>query len=370
MAISGVMKTKMKTRMERDEELTLFRELRKRQNEHISSLLHCVNSEEFECGTNNDTPGNFSLYRIPSGKKEYGLEFLETNKNDYDWLKTPPATPLFPSLEMEPGPQLVVQKEIPISQAITRFAWKEMEAPKPKSNDGKTTHTNSTKPKPSSTRSMTPCYNRQRPSTIKNTNEQQTNTLPTIPNKGSNAKSDHEVANNTKFTPQKQTNNTDFLALNVKKSTETNDSQRKPRARGISPSLKSRVALVSNIMELSNEAPPNLRTDERPSSTTRGRSTTRSSTVTGFQNRDPIPRTSRPSRSPSPSMANGSWNQLDRTQKNLRAHKETFTLAASPNEGRTHFKGSKMVEKVVNARKLSMNQVDKETKTKAFKTRV
>ncbi|BAT89351.1 hypothetical protein VIGAN_06028500 [Vigna angularis var. angularis] len=244
-----------------------------------------------------------------------------------------------------------------------------MEAPKPKSNDGKTTHTNSTKPKPSSTRSMTPCYNRQRPSTIKNTNEQQTNTLPTIPNKGSNAKSDHEVANNTKFTPQKQTNNTDFLALNVKKSTETNDSQRKPRARGISPSLKSRVALVSNIMELSNEAPPNLRTDERPSSTTRGRSTTRSSTVTGFQNRDPIPRTSRPSRSPSPSMANGSWNQLDRTQKNLRAHKETFTLAASPNEGRTHFKGSKMVEKVVNARKLSMNQVDKETKTKAFKTR-
>jgi len=29
--------------------------------------------------------GNFSLYRIASGKKEYGLEFLETNKNDYDW---------------------------------------------------------------------------------------------------------------------------------------------------------------------------------------------------------------------------------------------------------------------------------------------
>lgn len=239
---------------------------------------------------------------------------------------------------------------------MPQFALKEMEASKPKSNDGKTTHTNSTKPKPS-TRSMTPSHTRQRPSTIKNTNEQQTNTFPTIPN-------------NTKSTPQKQTNNTDFLALNVKKSTETNDSQRKPRARGVSPSLKSRVALVSNIMELSNEAPPNLRTDQRPSSTTRGRSTTRSSTVTGFQNRDHIPRTCRPSRSPSPSMANGSWNQLDRTQKNLRAHKETFTLAASPNEGRTHFKGSKMVEKVVNARKLSMNQVDKETKAKAFKTRV
>jgi len=37
-------------------------------------------------------------------------------------LKTPPATPLFPSLEMEPGPQLVLQKEIPISQAISRVS--------------------------------------------------------------------------------------------------------------------------------------------------------------------------------------------------------------------------------------------------------
>lgn len=211
---------------------------------------------------------------------------------------------------------------------------------------------------------MTPSHTRQRPSTIKNTNEQQSNTSPIIPNKKNNAKIDHD-ANNTKSTPQKQTINADFLALNVKKSTETNESQRKPKTRGVSPSLKSsRVSLVSNIMELSNETPPNLRTDQRSSSTTRGRSTTRSSTVSGFQKRDPTPRTCRPSRSPSPSMANGNWNQLERTQKNLRAHKETFTLAASTNEGRTHFKGSKMVEKVVNARKLGMNQVDRETKAK------
>ncbi|ESW05642.1 hypothetical protein PHAVU_011G197200 [Phaseolus vulgaris] len=369
MAISGVRKTKMKSRMERDEDLTLFRELRKRQNEHIPSLLHCVNSEEFECATTNDTHGNFSLYRIPSGRKEYGVEFLETNKNDYDWLKTPPATPLFPSLEMEPGPQLLLQKEIPISQAISRFAWSEVEAPKPKSNDGKTTHTNSTKPK-LSTRSMTPSHSRQRPSTTKNTNEQETNTSPTIPYKRNNAKSDHDAFNNTKSTPQKQTNNADFLALNVKKSTETNESQRKLRTRGVSPSVKSRVAVVNNIIELSNETPANLRTDQRSSSTTRGRSTTRSSTVSGFQSRDPTPRTFRASRSPSPSMANGSWNQLERSQRNLRAHKETFTLAASTNEGRAHFKGSKMVEKVMNARKLGMNQVDRETKTKAFKSRV
>nr|KYP35711.1 hypothetical protein KK1_043242 [Cajanus cajan] len=363
----------MKGRMERDEDLTLFRELRKRQNERISSLLHCVNSEEFECTTNTHTDtGNFSLYRIQSGKKENGLEFLETNKNDYDWLKTPPATPLFPSLEMEPGPQLVVQKEIPISQPISRFARSDVEVPKPKPIDVKTNYANSTKPR-LSTRSMTPSHTRQRPSIIKNTNEQQKRTPPTITNKITKhdaTKIEHDAGTNTKSTPQKQPNNADFLALNIKKSTETNESQKKARARGVSPSIRSRVVLVSSMVELSNEAPPNLRTDQRSSSTTRGRSTIRSSTVLGFQNRDPTPKACRASRSPSPSMASGGWNQLERTQKNLRAQKETFTLAAGANEGRAPFKGSKMVEKVVNARKSSLNQTDKETKAKAFKYRV
>lgn len=37
-------------------------------------------------------------------------------------LKTPPATPLFPSLEMEPNAKLVVQKELPIAQLISRVS--------------------------------------------------------------------------------------------------------------------------------------------------------------------------------------------------------------------------------------------------------
>lgn len=60
MAISDVMmKANMKGRIERDEDLTLFRELQKRQNERISSLFHGVNSEEFECGTNTQS-GRYS----------------------------------------------------------------------------------------------------------------------------------------------------------------------------------------------------------------------------------------------------------------------------------------------------------------------
>ncbi|RDX90001.1 hypothetical protein CR513_28187, partial [Mucuna pruriens] len=385
-AISVMMQGNMKGHMDRDEDLTLFRELRKSHNEHITSFFHSLHSQDFECATNTDN-GNFSLYRNPSGKKEDGLEFLEMNKNDYDWLKTPPATPLFPSLEMEPGPQLVLQKEIPISQPISRvlskvvkiddikvgfvtqFARSDVVAPKPKSIEGKTNDTNSTKPK-FATRSMTPSYNRQRPSITKNTNEHQTSTPPTITNKRSNTKIENVSANNTKSTPQKQPNNADFLALNIKKSMETNEAQRKPKARGVSPSVRSRVVLVSNIIELSTETPPNLRTDQRSSSTTRGRSTTRSSMVVGFQNRNPTPQACRPSRSPSPSMASGGWNQLERTQKILRKQNGTFTLAAGTNESRAHFKGSKMVEKIVNARKSVVNQTDREIKPKALKYRV
>ncbi|KAG4143905.1 hypothetical protein ERO13_D05G001500v2 [Gossypium hirsutum] len=98
--------------LERDEDLVLFRELHKREKDRIATLLQPV-SDEFEP---NGSAGNFALYRIASGKKGCGYQFFpDTIKNDYDWLKTPPATPLFPSLEMEANAaQPVVQRELPI----------------------------------------------------------------------------------------------------------------------------------------------------------------------------------------------------------------------------------------------------------------
>ncbi|KAG4383982.1 hypothetical protein GLYMA_13G190700v4 [Glycine max] len=174
-------------------------------------------------------------------------------------LKTPPATSLL--------------KWNPVLNLSFKRSYQSL---RPSQDDGKT-NTKSTKAK-LPTRSMTQGHNKQRPSIIKNTNEQQ-QTSPTPPtiinNKGSNAKIEHDAANNTRSTPQKQTNNAHFLALNIKKSIETNESERKPRSsRGVSLSVKSRVVNLSSIVELSNETPPNLSTDQRSSSTTRGRSTT------------------------------------------------------------------------------------------------
>ncbi|EYU41058.1 hypothetical protein MIMGU_mgv1a018183mg [Erythranthe guttata] len=99
---------------DKDEELSFFPNIQKRKKEQVASLLQPV-SEEFEA------IWNYGLYRMESGGRK-GAGF-DSGKNDYNWLKTPPATPLFPSLEMETnGQELVIQREIPILQPLSRFA--------------------------------------------------------------------------------------------------------------------------------------------------------------------------------------------------------------------------------------------------------
>ncbi|KAJ0969356.1 hypothetical protein J5N97_022233 [Dioscorea zingiberensis] len=107
-------------RRDRDEDLILFKEMFKHEKERNVSLLQPV-SDEFE-----PNQGNYPLYKIAPGKK--GADFLVADgKNDYDWLKTPPATPLFPSLDLEaddPLLNMAVHKELPILQPIkpSRFS--------------------------------------------------------------------------------------------------------------------------------------------------------------------------------------------------------------------------------------------------------
>ncbi|PWA54999.1 proline-rich family protein [Artemisia annua] len=73
---------------EKEEELGLFLEMKKHEKERLSDFHSSVASRN----------GNSNMVR-----KTGADEFLnsENDKNDYDWLMTPPGTPLFPSLEME-----------------------------------------------------------------------------------------------------------------------------------------------------------------------------------------------------------------------------------------------------------------------------
>ncbi|KAL6509338.1 hypothetical protein OROGR_022648 [Orobanche gracilis] len=87
----------------RDEDLALFREMRRREKER-NNLLQ--NSDEFDAPLG--LSGSSPLFNLASGahapvRKTGAGDFLnsDNDKNDYDWLLTPPGTPLFPSLEME-----------------------------------------------------------------------------------------------------------------------------------------------------------------------------------------------------------------------------------------------------------------------------
>ncbi|KAF5175042.1 hypothetical protein FRX31_035367 [Thalictrum thalictroides] len=109
-----------------EDSLLLFRDMQKRDKERIISLLQPIQTDDMESNS-----GNYPLYRIPSAKK-FGFDFLhESDKNDYDWLKTPPATPLFASLEMDASaPELVVQRELPILTHLSRFSGIPQDVPK------------------------------------------------------------------------------------------------------------------------------------------------------------------------------------------------------------------------------------------------
>ncbi|OMO76060.1 putative ATP binding protein [Corchorus olitorius] len=93
---------------EKEEELALFLEMRKREKEQSHLFLN-NSSEDFEAPLGSK-PGTSPIFNLSAptatpARKTGGAadDFLnsESDKNDYDWLLTPPGTPLFPSLEME-----------------------------------------------------------------------------------------------------------------------------------------------------------------------------------------------------------------------------------------------------------------------------
>ncbi|KAL2333348.1 hypothetical protein Fmac_014561 [Flemingia macrophylla] len=107
---------------EKEEELALFLEMKKREKERNDLLLN--SSEEFDAalGSNVGTNPIFNISSsTPAPVRKTGVDdFLnsENDKNDYDWLLTPPGTPLFPSLEMESRKTVMSQIGTPTTRPV------------------------------------------------------------------------------------------------------------------------------------------------------------------------------------------------------------------------------------------------------------
>ncbi|GMH27671.1 hypothetical protein Nepgr_029514 [Nepenthes gracilis] len=201
---------------------------------------------------------------IPVRGEPSDLLNADGNKNDYDWLLTPPDTPLFPSLDDEPAPANLVHSGRPRSRPISISRSSTMEkrssrgsaspqrsSPSPRSGNSKASQR---RPSSATRSSPTPSLRRTSPS--------QRPSPPPI-------KSPMPVMRSATPTPRQ----TSEVSTGSVISSRMRGTSPISTSRGNSASPKIR-AWQSNIPGFSLEAPPNLRTSlaDRPISYVRGSS--------------------------------------------------------------------------------------------------
>ncbi|XP_039047033.1 mucin-17-like isoform X2 [Hibiscus syriacus] len=127
------------TMKEKEEELALFFEMRKLEKKQSHLLLN-HSSEDFDAPLGS-RPGTLPIFNLsastatPVRKTAAAVDdFLnsDSDKNDYDWLLTPPGTPLFPSLEMDS--QKTVMSQIGTPKACSTALKSRLANPQPESS--------------------------------------------------------------------------------------------------------------------------------------------------------------------------------------------------------------------------------------------
>ncbi|XP_044493318.1 zonadhesin-like [Mangifera indica] len=403
---------------ERDEELALFLEMRRREKEksNLNLLVHSsedVNSNSTPLAPNNGgSPISKILSSVPT-RKTAADNFLnsENDKSDYDWLLTPPGTPLFPSLETMES-QKTKMRQIGMSNARptalkTRLpnlqeepasrsavASKDPTVPsrlnssgianrRPSSSGGRTSATRAATPtrqptltttaKPS--RPLTPTSRATLPSSkpVASAVRSSTPTVRSSTPSRSTARSSTPTARPTaaapKLVPRSATPTSRSTSRSatptrrpsapssapsvsappvrsstVSKSGSTTSKNPVP-SRGTSPTVKSRPWKPSEMPGFSLDAPPNLKTSlpERPASASRGRPGTQSNQLSSVEANS---NGRRRQQSCSPSRvrtSSGSGSSIPFVRK---------ANASSSDDVNPILMGTKMVERVVNMRKL------------------
>ncbi|RDX65102.1 hypothetical protein CR513_56267 [Mucuna pruriens] len=440
---------------EKEEELALFLEMKKREKERSDLLLN--SSEELDAALGSNAGAN-PIFNIssstPAPVRKTGVDdFLnsENDKNDYDWLLTPPGTPLFPSLEMESRKTVMSQLGTPTTRPValkSRLANHQSEpagrtnlvSKQPTSSPGLSSSSGGTR-RPSSSggpgsRPATPTgrptlsatSKSSRPSTPTRSTLPSTRSMvttskttisttkpavsatkhltsatktpvpaakPTIPSRSSTPLSRSAARSSTPTSrptlppsrstsrastptrrPSLSSSEPSISASSVKaslspkpgtvtsrqptsvttrKQAPVNSRQPVVPSRGSSPTVRSRPWKPSEMPGFSLDAPPNLRTTlpERPLSATRGRPgapTSRSSSV------EPSPsgRPRRQSCSPSRGRASNGIAHISGNSMPAVSH-----LHSKANDNVSPVvMGTKMVERVINMRKLAPPMID------------
>ncbi|EEF35528.1 endochitinase A [Ricinus communis] len=419
---------------EKEEELALFLEMKKREKEQQNHLLLFNNTEDDFDAPLGSKPGTSPIFNIsstttPARKVSGADDFLnsENDKNDYEWLLTPPGTPLFPSLEMESQKSVMSQIGTPKARPTALKSRLANPQPEPATRGSLASKQSASSPglnssgagtrRPSSSggpgsRPATPTGRPTLTSTAKPSRSSTPTSRATLPSPKSSVSATKPTISATKPTPaMKPTSSATKPAVPARSSTPTRSTARSstPTARpsippskstsrastptrrpstpasaplvsappiksspsvtrtalttarnpvpsrGTSPTIKSRPWKPSEMPGFSLDAPPNLRTSlpERPLSATRGRPgapSSRSSSVEPTPNGRPRRQSCSPARGRAPNgIMHPSGSSVPAISR----------LHAKANDNVSPVLiGTKMVERVINMRKLAPPKQD------------
>ncbi|XP_010248888.1 PREDICTED: uncharacterized protein LOC104591651 [Nelumbo nucifera] len=260
---------------EKDDDLALFTEMQARERDNF--LLQSSDDLDESLSTKLRSFSDFKLgISIPALGESSDLLNADGDKNDYDWLLTPPDTPLFPSLDDEtPPPVNLASRGRPRSQPITISRSTTMEksyksnrssaspnrlSPSPRSGSG----TFQSRGRPSSAPHSSPT-----PLLRPTTPSQRPSTPPNKPSTAAPRSSTPTPRRSSTPTPGRMsTGSSGNMVSSGRRGTSPVKSS---RGSSVSPKLR---AWQSNMPGFSTDAPPNLRTSlaDRPASYVRGSS--------------------------------------------------------------------------------------------------
>ncbi|CAL9202707.1 unnamed protein product [Musa hybrid cultivar] len=252
----------------KDDDLVLFNEMQNRERDNF--LLHSSDDFDDSISKLKYFP-NFKLgITIPAQGESSDLLNADGEKHDYDWLLTPPETPLFPSLDDdEPQPTNVSRGRIrsqPIS--ISRTSTSE-----------KTSRTNRSSASPcrlssSPTSSSSVTHSRTRPSSVPRSSPLPVPRSATPSRRPSTPPAKPSPLTQRSSTPTVRRMSTGSTGP-AYSSTRGTSPVRTNRGNSSSPKLR---GWQSNLPGFSTDAPPNLRTSLTDRSTSRVRGLSPAST--------------------------------------------------------------------------------------------
>ncbi|XP_077236840.1 uncharacterized protein LOC143878433 [Tasmannia lanceolata] len=374
---------------EKEEELALFLEMRKREKDRNNlSLLH-----DFDLHLGSKQ-GSSSIFKIVSSTpcKNASDNFLnsEGEKNDYDWLLTPPRTPLFPFLEMESNRSTLGQIGTPKARPTSlksRLANPQMEAASRgslvsrqptlysdlnSSNTGMWRYLSSRGPGSSASRPATPTERPTLPATsrpYRPTTPTSRATFPSSKPVAPSARSSAPATRSSTPTPRPSVPSSKSASRSATPTRRPSTPNRVPTScalptsrnpvpsRGTSTTIKSRSWKASEMPGFSLDTPPNLRTSlpERPASTSRSRPGTPSScssSVDTVSNGRPRRQSCSPSRGRVPN------DSIHKSGSSFLTASISYSIgndSVSP-----VLIGNKMVKRIVNQRRLAPPKQDKQ----------